>query len=248
MGSGHTERVSEDESKGTPEVEQNDGRPASEKVVEHLRGLILSGELAPGARIRQEEVAAELGSSRLPVREALQILRHQGLVRLRPHAGASVVPFDPAECDLIYRVRTKVEPIILAESVPHLDTSQVAELGRLQERVAATRDVEEFLDLDRRFHLLSYAACPMESMLETVERFWDTTQHYRRRYTRLLDDRGEREDEGWWIADAEHRLMMAAIRARDGAQAGLVLAAHIERSRVRLLADAGLSEWPGAST
>ena len=216
-------RVSQDASQ--------DGRFASGKVVEHLRALILSGELAPGARIRQEEVAAELGSSRLPVREALQILRHQGLVRLRPNAGASVMPFDPVECDLIYRVREEVEPIILAVSVPHLTEEQVAELSRLQEEIAHTRDVEEFLDLDRRFHLLSYAGCPMDSMLEMVERFWDTTQHYRRSYTRLLDGEGE---DGWWIADAEHRLMLAAIRIADGAQAGHVLAGHIRRIRSRL--------------
>lgn len=207
-----------------------DGRFASGKVVEHLRGLILSGALPPGARIRQEEVAAELGSSRLPVREALQILRHQGLVRLRPNAGASVMPFDPAECDLIYRVREQVEPIVLAQSVPHLTEAQVAELGDLQARIAATRDVEEFLDLDRRFHLLTYAGCPMDSMIEMVERFWDTTQHYRRLYTRLLGP----DDEGWWIADAEHRLMMAAIRGGDSAQAGHVLTGHVQRSRLRL--------------
>lgn len=237
MPRGHTDLVTQD-------VTQ-DGRFASGKVVEHLRGRILSGELAPGARIRQEEVAAELGSSRLPVREALQILRHQGLVRLRPNAGASVMPFDPAECDLIYRVREQVEPIILAESVPRLSVDQVAELGRLQEVIAGTRDVEEFLDLDRRFHLLSYAGCPMESMLEMVERFWDTTQHYRRSYTRLLDRAGGAEDPGWWIADAEHRLMMAAIRAGDGAQAGHVLAGHIQRSRTRLADGSALRQQLG---
>lgn len=223
MGRGHTVPVTQDAPAGS--------RFASGKVVEHLRGRILSGDLPPGARIRQEEVAAELGSSRLPVREALQILRHQGLVRLRPNTGASVMPFDPAECDLIYRVRGEVEPIILAESVPHLTEEQVAELSRLQEDIAQTREVEEFLDLDRRFHLLSYAGCPMDSMLEMVERFWDTTQHYRRSYTRLLDGEGE---DGWWIADAEHRLMLAAIRAGDGAQAGHLLAGHIQRSRLRL--------------
>lgn len=225
MPRGHTERVTEDVTATPP-----DGLFASGKVVEYLRALILSGELAPGARIRQEEVAAELGSSRLPVREALQILRHQGLVRLKPNAGASVMPFDPAECDLIYRVREQVEPIVLAESVPHLTAEQVARLNDLQAQIAGTRDVEEFLALDRRFHLLAYAGCPMESMLEMVERFWDTTQHYRRRYTRLL----EPDDEGWWIADTEHRLMMAAIRVGDGSQAGHVLTGHIQRSRIRL--------------
>jgi DNA-binding GntR family transcriptional regulator len=197
-------------------------------VVEHLRARILSGELPPGARIRQEEIASELGSSRLPVREALLVLRHQGLVRLRPNAGARVMPFDPHECEVIYRVREQVEPIILAESVPRLTEEDVAELEALQEQISATRDVELFLDLDRRFHRLTYAGCPMDAMIEMVDQFWDTTQHYRRTYTRGVDE------EGWWVADAEHRLMLAAIRAGDGAQAGHVLAGHIQRSRLRL--------------
>jgi DNA-binding GntR family transcriptional regulator len=211
-------------------------------VVEHLRARILSGELPPDARIRQEEIAAELGSSRLPVREALLILRHQGLVRLRPNAGARVMPFDPEECELIYRVREQVEPIILAESVPRLTEETVAELEALQEEIAATRDVEIFLDLDRRFHRLSYAGCPMESMLEMVDQFWDTTQHYRRTYTRGVDE------DGWWVADAEHRLMLAAIRSGDGAQAGHVLAGHIQRSRLRLAGMSAASFTPVEGT
>ena len=204
------------------------GDPASARVVEHLRARILSGELPPDARIRQEEIAAELGSSRLPVREALLVLRHQGLVRLRPNAGARVMPFDPEECEVIYRVRQHVEPIVLEESVPRLTEDQIAELEALQEQIASTRDVELFLDLDRRFHRLTYAGCPMDSMLEMVDRFWDTTQHYRRTYTKGVDE------DGWWVADTEHRLMLAAIRSREGAQAAHVLAGHIQRSRLRL--------------
>jgi DNA-binding GntR family transcriptional regulator len=211
---------------------QENGQFASGRVVEHLRALILSGDLAPGARIRQEEVAAELGSSRLPVREALQILRHQGLVRLRPNAGASVMPFDPLECDLIYRVREQVEPIVLRESVPRLTSDTADRLEELRKRIALTRDVETFLELDREFHLLTYTGCPMESMLEMVERFWDTTQHYRRSFTRLLD--AESSEDGWWIVDAEHRLLLAAIRSGDGINAGHILAGHIQRSRLRL--------------
>ncbi|MCR1782436.1 GntR family transcriptional regulator [Nocardioides carbamazepini] len=218
------------------------GHFASGRVVEHLRALILAGDLAPGARIRQEEVAAELGSSRLPVREALQILRHQGLVRLRPNAGATVMPFDPAECDLIYRVREQVEPIVLMESVPRLTAETMAELAALQGRIAQTRDVEQFLALDRSFHLLTYSGCPMESMLEMVERFWDTTQHYRRTFTRLLDgDETAEGEDGWWIVDAEHRLLLAAVRSGDALHAGHILAGHIQRSRLRLARVTGQS-------
>lgn len=63
---------------------------ASQRVVQHLRCSILQGELAPGARIVQQQVAAELQASRLPVREALRVLEAEGLVVLRANSGASV--------------------------------------------------------------------------------------------------------------------------------------------------------------
>jgi DNA-binding GntR family transcriptional regulator len=212
---------------------------ASARVVEHLRARILSGELAPDERIRQDEIAAELGSSRLPVREALQILRHQGLVRLRPNAGARVMPFDPHECDLIYRVRERVEPVVLAESVPALTTEALAEMTELQARIEADRDPETFLALDRQFHRLSYTGCAMESMLEMVDRFWDTTQHYRRTYSTLV------EDDAWWIVDSEHRLLLAAIGEQNAELAAHHLEGHIRRSRIRLAALAGAVGFPG---
>jgi DNA-binding GntR family transcriptional regulator len=201
---------------------------ASQRVVEHLRAQILSGELPPDARIRQDEVAAELGSSRLPVREALQILRHQGLVTLRPNAGARVMSFDADECSLIYRVREQVEPIVLAESAPHLDAATLTALDELQRKIEANRDAEHFLELDRQFHRMTYSGCPMDSMLELVDRFWDTTQHYRRTYAVLIGV------DGMWKAHAEHRLLLDALRGRDAEMAGHVLAGHIRRTRLHL--------------
>lgn len=203
-------------------------RFASGRVVDLLRARILSGELAPGARIRQDDIAAEIGSSRLPVREALQILRHQGLVELRPNAGARVMAYDPAECDLVYRVRERVEPIVLAESAPRLTPETLDEMEAIQQRIEAERDLSSFLELDRRFHQLSYSACPMTSMIEMVDRFWDTTQHYRRTYSRLMGE------DGWDAVDAEHRLILSALRDGEAAMAAHVLEGHIRRSRLRL--------------
>ncbi len=76
---------------------------ASHRIADQLREQILSGELAPGERIRQEEVAAALGASRLPVREALRILHSQGLVVIRANSGAWVSQMDLDECQLTYK-------------------------------------------------------------------------------------------------------------------------------------------------
>lgn len=204
--------------------------PASARAVEHLRSRILSGELEPGARIRQDEIAAELGSSRLPVREALQVLRHQGLVSLRPNAGARVMAYDRAECDLIYRIRERAEPVILEAGVAGLSEEALAEMESIQERIEEHPDVETFLVLDRAFHRISYSGCAMESMLELVDRFWDTTQHYRRTYSTLTNE------DGWWAVETEHRMLLAALRDRNAELAGHVLEGHIRRSRLLLAA------------
>ena len=69
-------------------------RLTSDHVAERLRGMIFSGALRPGERLRQNEIAAELGVSRLPVREAVQVMERDGLVVVEPHLGAFVAPFD----------------------------------------------------------------------------------------------------------------------------------------------------------
>jgi DNA-binding GntR family transcriptional regulator len=90
-------------------------------------------------------------------------------------------------------------------------------------------DVEEFLALDREFHLGSYAGASTTFLSATVERLWNTTQHYRRAYTRLLDDESNR------ILHDEHHMLVAAIRAGDSDEAERVLFGHIRRTRLQLV-------------
>jgi DNA-binding GntR family transcriptional regulator len=78
---------------------------ASQRIADHLRERILAGELAPGARIKQDDIAEELHTSRLLVREALRILHSLGLVTLRANQGAWVTSMDPRECELSYKMR-----------------------------------------------------------------------------------------------------------------------------------------------
>jgi DNA-binding GntR family transcriptional regulator len=131
---------------------------------------------------------------------------------------------------MVYRIRERVEPIVLLESSPHLAPEAIDRMAAIQERIEAERDLETFLELDRAFHELSYSACPMTSMVEMVDRFWDTTQHYRRTYSTLMGE------EGWRAADAEHRLILDALRVGDHDVAAHVLEVHIRRSRLRLAA------------
>jgi DNA-binding GntR family transcriptional regulator len=122
---------------------------ASERIAKHLRKRILSGELAPGSRIMQEEIAAELGSSRLPVREALRIVEAEGLIVHKANSGSWVAALDLDDCVDVYKMRERLEPLALSESIPNLTTDDLARLEQLEREIEQTSDVDRFLALDR---------------------------------------------------------------------------------------------------
>jgi len=201
---------------------------ASQRIADHLREQILSGQLVPGTRIIQDELAEELKTSRLPVREALRILQSNGLVTLRANQGAWVAKMDMRECELSYKMRERLEPLLLAESAPRLTDADIAELIDVQDRIERTDDVEEFLVLDRQLHWATYRRHRADELARIVARLWDSTQHYRRAFTRLTMSRRS------WIIRAEHRLLIEALRDRDHTSAEQILELHIRRTRVEL--------------
>jgi DNA-binding GntR family transcriptional regulator len=198
------------------------------RVADELRQAILTGVYPPGTRLRQEELAAQYGASRVPVREALRILESEGLVTTVANAGAWIARLSLDECVELYQVRERIEPLLLRYSLPHLDSNQIDRLSTLSEQMRATTDVEQFLALDREFHLGSYAGAATTFLGPTVERLWNTTQHYRRAFTQLLDDDSHR------IVHDEHHMLVTAIRERNSEEAEHVLLGHIRRTRRQL--------------
>src|ERR1700742_1448271 len=135
------------------------GNVASHRIAGELRAEILGGAYRPGERIRQEDVAARSGASRIPVREALRMLQAEGLVTLIANSGAWVARLTMAECAELYQIRERLEPLLLRASLPGLDDAvlgRLAELAGVMERAGG--DVGAFLRADRGFHLASYSA------------------------------------------------------------------------------------------
>jgi DNA-binding GntR family transcriptional regulator len=201
---------------------------ASERIAAYLRDAILSGDIAPGQWIRQEEVAARLGASRLPVREALRTLEAEGLTEHAANKGSRVPLLDMQEVDIVYRMRERLEPLALTESMPHLTPEQIEHLEEVQERIEADVELREFLVLDREFHLTSYAGCPSERLVSTISGLWNSTQHHRRTFM-LLSGPDRR-----WVVNSEHRLLLDAIQRQDAVDGERFLSGHIRRTRIEL--------------
>jgi DNA-binding GntR family transcriptional regulator len=197
------------------------------RVADELRDAILRGVYPPGTRLRQEELATQYGASRVPVREALRLLESEGLITTVANAGAWIARLSLDECVELYQVRERIEPLLLRYSLPTLDDRQIDHLAELAEQMRDA-DVERFLELDREFHLGSYTGAGTTFLGPTVERLWNTTQHYRRAFTQLLDSDSHR------ILHDEHHMLVAAIRERDSNEAERVLLGHIRRTRRQL--------------
>jgi len=101
----------------------------SQQIANSLKEEILSGKFPPGVRIRQEDIAEQFGASRSPVREALRILEAEGLINLVAHTGAWISHLSLAECEEMYQIRERVDPLLLRLSIPAMTDSLVAELS-----------------------------------------------------------------------------------------------------------------------
>jgi DNA-binding GntR family transcriptional regulator len=173
--------------------------------VDALRGAILRGELLAGHSIRQDELAAQLGISRIPLREALRQLQAEGFVTSSPHRGVVVAALSVEELREICELRTQLECHLLALAVPEHDARSLAAVDAI---LLATREGdtgERWTDLNLQFHRALYAPARRPMILAEVERYHAHTERYLRVFEALFEHRD--------VADGEHVLLVDAVRA-----------------------------------
>jgi DNA-binding GntR family transcriptional regulator len=219
-----------------------DGRLLSEKIASEIRNAVLSGEMRPGTRIRQELLAAHFGASRIPVREALKQLENEGLVVLEPNRGAWIADVNSEESIEVYKIREAVEPLAIFESVPRLTDTDIDSLDATMRELESVTTVEDYIQLDRDFHLRTYSRARMPQLLAMVERFWNSTQHFRRQFVKEAFAK-----DGLPFSDPQHLLLMDAIRGRDAEGAQALVRLHIRRTRISIQAMEGAAASPARS-
>ena len=154
-------------------------------VAEKLREKIINGDLREGEQLRQDAVAADLGVSRIPVREALRQLEAEGLVRIVANRGAVVSALSPDEINELFELRAVVECYVLRQAIPNM-TEQVfrqaeAILRKYERAVEQAEDVSSWGDWNWQFHSALYAPANRPTMMALIK----TLNNNCDRYTRL---------------------------------------------------------------
>ncbi|MER2111585.1 MAG: GntR family transcriptional regulator [Solibacillus isronensis] len=142
------------------------------KIYRILREAIIKGQLQPGERLVQDELAKTLNVSRMPIREAIKQLAAEGYVTVEPHKGAVVKQFTIHELEEIYFLRAKFEPMAAAESLKLMSPQLVTQLRELNEKMKKTDDTDEYVQLNIQFHHLLIKDCPWGKLNSIIENLW----------------------------------------------------------------------------
>jgi DNA-binding GntR family transcriptional regulator len=203
-------------------------RTATAFVEATLRTAILSGRLAGGTPLRQEDLAAAFGVSRMPVREALRQLEAQALLDFVPHKGAVVTEISAADAADTYAIRMALEPAALTLSIPNLTEVEFARAADLLHDMDAEEDPGRMGELNRHFHMTLYQAAPHPKLLALTESQLSSFDRYLRFH---LAAKGREH-----LSQDEHRAMLVASRARDCTRAVAILRDHLTTAAATIAA------------
>jgi DNA-binding GntR family transcriptional regulator len=204
---------------------------AHRAVLTQLRRAILTGELAAGTHLVQADVAATLGVSTTPVREALRDLAGQGLVQLDTHRGAVVRRFDQDDMREIFEMRLLLEPFAVRKRIEAGMDEDLPRLKKLQARMAATKDAIDWLELNAEFHRVLADVPNSPRLREALQALQDGASVYLGMTT---------ESSSQWMktGNKEHEAIIAACEQANGDRASKVVLEHLESTVRTVLQDA----------
>ncbi|WP_370326547.1 GntR family transcriptional regulator [Euzebya sp.] len=205
-------------------------RASTDAIYGHLRHRILTGDLAAGSELAQAPVAKAYGVSRGPVREAFRLLQREGLITSEVNQRARVAPLSLDDIEHTYALRVVNESVALAVSVPRFSGDELDQMDRMAAVVAAA-DPQDFETWDRQhqqFHAMLFAHAG-RAMARSIQQWGDHAERYRRAYVSDADG-------GWMAGAGEHAELATACRAGDTTHATALLARHLSRAGLRLIA------------
>jgi DNA-binding GntR family transcriptional regulator len=211
-------------------------RSASAAASEVIREAIIDGRLAPGQRLKEEELAHELGMSRTPVREALLVLQSEGLVESLPRRGAFVRSYAVDELDEMYQLRAVLEGYAARRAATRISPEDVARLEDSCARFDRLRAEDDLLDLVQEnlfFHNIILEAAASDRLGPMVRKVIDIPLVYKSFYWYSPEQK--------LISEHYHKQLTRALRVGDAERAELIMREHVLEARDFLLAQLPLA-------
>lgn len=202
---------------------------STQYVLDELRKAVVRGDLGPGMRVPQEDVASKLGVSVAPVREALRVLEQEGQVTYQPRRGYFVTALNIQDLEEIYALRALLEELAARKALPAVDANAFARITRAAGQCADaedTHDVAAELAANRRFHFAVFEPSGQPHLMRVLGTLWDSTEAYRALYYNFAEERR--------ISLCAHDHIIDAIRDRDSDRLIAELNAHRERALIVL--------------
>jgi DNA-binding GntR family transcriptional regulator len=203
----------------------------SEEAYRQLKQAIRKGTLAPGTRLREAEIAARLGISRTPAREAIRRLENEGLIAFLPRHGAVIAKLDHQETMELYDLRAMLEGSAAGFAARH---ASAAEIEELEDLIAAESDLagkpEPLVDLNQHFHFAFYRAAHNRFLERALIGLWDSMA--------LLGGALLNVSARFEATHAEHLAIVFAIAGRNAEKADDAARSHIrnaQRARLKLM-------------
>jgi DNA-binding GntR family transcriptional regulator len=199
-------------------------RTMAEAALDELREAIVLGELVPGTPLRLEDLAASLGMSISPIREAVRQLEALGLAEHVPHHGAKVVAIDVDELRDLFQVRLALETMAVrraAERFGEGDRERAAGLLEQCVEARARGDVRDAMRAHGGFHFALYEASRSSWLVRLIRPAWESCERYR---AALLAQQGSLQDRHQEI----DQQLLEACAASDPDRAADVLYRHLE--------------------
>ncbi len=212
-------------------IEVAEGRIVISQVYSYLRKKILDGTVPPGTVLSQVQLAQEIGVSRTPLREALRMLQEEGLVLAEHNHRVRVADIDIGELESFYASRIMLESLAIALSIPRLTQDDFDKLASALDQMHAAserRDMQSWDEGNRQFHavLSSYTEGQLR---ETIKRSIDASERYRRIKLQNLS-------RSWEVAEVEHQAIFEACRKGNRDAAVDLLARHLARTALTVIA------------
>jgi DNA-binding GntR family transcriptional regulator len=223
---------------GHPPISRNASAAASEVI----REAIIEGRLAPGQRLKEEELARELGISRTPVREALLILESEGLVESVPKRGASVRSYAVDDLDDMYQLRALLEGYAAHRAAARISPKAVGLLEESCARFDRLRAEDDLLDLVKEnlfFHNVILEAAASDRLTQMVRKVIEIPLVYKSYF--------------WYspkqklISEHYHRQLALALGNGDADRAELIMKEHVLEARDFLLGQLRVDGGPAAA-